>query len=150
MAAPYPYGTRGHSPKQPKAEVPNGDIDSLTSQNSYDLMTQYRVTSITNHAFLLGANYRMITVTSDLIDSFERENRLGLYLQDTWTPLPTLSFVVGIRYDLDTFINPTLSPRGALVWKFLPDQTLRVGISLGYRPPTLTLTHLDIQNRLNV
>ncbi|MDH5700791.1 MAG: TonB-dependent receptor, partial [Nitrospirota bacterium] len=98
---------------------------------------------------LMGANYRLITITSDLIDSFENENRLGLYLQDSWTPLPTLSFSIGTRYDMDTFINPTFSPRGALVWKFLPDQTFRVGVSLGYRPPTLIETYLNIQNRLN-
>ncbi len=127
----------------------NGGIESLTAQNSYDLMTQYHVTSISDHSLLVGANYRLITVTSDLIESFERENRLGLYLQDTWAPLQTLSFTVGTRYDLDTFINPTLSPRGSVVWEFLPDQTLKVGISLGYRPPTLIETHLDIQNRLN-
>ncbi|MDH5587705.1 MAG: TonB-dependent receptor [Nitrospirota bacterium] len=127
----------------------NGEIESLTKQNAYDLMTQYRLASIADHSLLIGANYRLITVTSDLIDSFERENRLGLYLQDTWVPLPTLSLTVGARYDLDTFINPTLSPRGSLVWKVLPDQTIRLGISLGYRPPTLITTHLNIQNRLN-
>ena len=128
----------------------NGDVESRTDQNSYDLMSQYRVTSLSDHSLLIGANYRLITVSSDLIESFERENRLGLYLQDTWVPLPSLSLTVGARYDLDTFINPTLSPRGSLVWKFLPDQTLKVGISLGYRPPTLIETHLNIQNRLNI
>ena len=128
----------------------HGDIESQTSQNSYDLMTQYRLASISNHSLLMGANYRLITVSSDLIETFETENRVGFYLQDTWTPLQTLSFSVGIRYDLDTFINPTYSPRGSVVWKFLPDQTIRLGIALGYRPPTLITTHLDIQNRLNL
>ena len=127
----------------------DGEVESRTDQNSYDLMTQYRVTSISDHSLLMGVNYRLVTVTSDLIGSFERENRLGVYLQDTWALLPTLSFTVGARYDLDTFINPTISPRGSLVWKFLPDQTVRLGLSLGYRPPTLITTQLDIQNRLN-
>ena len=127
----------------------NGDTESETSQNSYDVMTQYRMAPVSAHSLLMGINYRLNTVTSDLIGSFETENRLGIYLQDTWTLLPTLSFTMGARYDLDTFINPTLSPRGSLVWKFLPDQTIRLGISLGYRPPTLITTHLDVQNRLN-
>ncbi len=127
----------------------NGGIESHTRQNSYDLMTQYRLTPLVNHSLLIGANYRLITITSDFIDSFETENRLGLYLQDTWNLLPTLTFTVGARYDLDTFINPLFSPRGSLIWKFLTDQTIRLGISLGYRPPTLILTHLNNTNRLN-
>jgi len=127
----------------------DGDMESLTNQHSYDLLTQYRVTAIPEHSVLLGANYRLITATSDLIDSFEKENRLGLYVQDTWTPMPTLSISVGTRYDLDTFINPTLSPRGSLAWNFLSDHTIRIGLALGYRPPTLINTHLNIQNRLN-
>ncbi len=128
----------------------NGDIKSLSSQNTYDLMVQYRNVDVANHLFLIGANYRLNTLGSDLIDKFARENRFGMYVQDDWSPGESLTFSLGLRYDLDSFINPTLSPRGALIWKFLPDQTLRLGVALGYRPPTLTITHLDIQNRLNL
>ena len=127
----------------------NGDTKSLTSQNTYDLLAQYSLTVIPNHSLSVGVNYRLITSASDLIDTFAKENRLGLYLQDTWSPLSTLSFSLGTRYDLDTFINPTLSPRGAIIWEFLSEHTIRLGISLGYRPPPITSTHLDFRNRVN-
>lgn len=51
--------------------------------------------------------------------------------------------VGGMRYDLDTFINPTISPRGSLLFTPLPDHTFRATIAIGYRPPTLAETYGD-------
>jgi iron complex outermembrane receptor protein len=45
--------------------------------------------------------------------------------------------VAGLRYDLDTFINPTVSPRGSLIYTPWENHTFRAGVSVGYRPPTI-------------
>ncbi|MBK9306596.1 MAG: TonB-dependent receptor [Nitrospira sp.] len=64
------------------------------------------------------------------------ENRLGLYAQGDWLVLPSLEVSAGLRYDLDTLINPTLSPRGALVYHLNSNHALGLSGSVAYRPPT--------------
>lgn len=120
-----------------------GEATTKTSMNTYDAMAQYTTSFDSNHQFVIGANYRYITQASDFYDQFGEEHRFGIYLQDTWALTSTLSAILGARYDLDTFINPTTSPRGALIWKFLPDHSLRASIAVGYRPPTLIRTNLE-------
>jgi iron complex outermembrane receptor protein len=51
--------------------------------------------------------------------------------------------VGGVRYDLDTFINPTINPRGSLLFTPFPDHTFRVTVALGFRPPTFFETFGD-------
>ncbi len=62
------------------------------------------------------------------------ENRLGLYAQGDWLVLPSLELSAGLRYDLDTFITPTMSPRGALVYHVNPNHAFRLSASVAYRP----------------
>ncbi|MGH7258005.1 MAG: TonB-dependent receptor plug domain-containing protein, partial [Nitrospiraceae bacterium] len=54
------------------------------------------------------------------------------------------------RYDLHTEINGTISPRVALIYRFAPDHTVRLGGSVGYRPPTLIETNLDVRTVVTV
>ena len=80
-----------------------------------------------------------ITVTThsaDGITGFSRENRLGLYGHAEWR-VKALTLFAGPRYDRDTFINPTVSPRLALVYNLAPDHTIRLSRSVAYRPPPL-------------
>jgi iron complex outermembrane receptor protein len=66
-----------------------------------------------------------------------------MYIQGEWKPAPLFQLVGGVRYDLDTFINPTISPRGALVFTPLTNHTIRATIAVGYRPPTLNETYRE-------
>jgi outer membrane receptor protein involved in Fe transport len=88
-------------------------------------------------------NYRHNSLSTNAIDAFSREDRLGLYLQDDWRATQSLTLVAGFRYDLDTFINPTVSPRVALIYQASPEHTFRVSASVAYRSPTILETHLD-------
>jgi iron complex outermembrane receptor protein len=38
---------------------------------------------------------------------------------------------------MDTFINPTISPRGTILYTPIDNHTFHFGISVGYRPPTI-------------
>jgi outer membrane receptor protein involved in Fe transport len=49
----------------------------------------------------------------------------------------------GVRYDLDTFIHPTVSPRAAVLYRLSPDHMVRIGVSVAYRPPTLVEASFD-------
>jgi iron complex outermembrane recepter protein len=108
---------------------------NLETQHSVHLGTMYRLT--------YGANFRHNTLSSNFTDGFARENRVGLYVQNEFTPIPEVTLVAGVRQDLHTLIHPTYSPRIALLITPTPNHTFRAAVSVGYRPPTLVETHID-------
>ena len=109
--------------------------------NAYNLETQHALELGTAHRFTYGINYRHNTFLNNrFLNGKGKEDRLGLYVQEEWRITDWLSATAGLRYDLQTFINPTYSPRGSVVVRPHKDHTIRVSGSLGYRPPTLTET----------
>lgn len=113
--------------------------------NTYNLEAQHAIEFSASNRLIYGINYRHNSLSSSATDAFSRENRLGLYLQDEWRATQSLTLVAGLRYDLDTFINPTVSPRVALIYEASPEHTFRASASAAYRPPTLFETHADQQ-----
>lgn len=121
----------------------NGAVTQPFIGNTYNLDSQHTVEFSPTNRFSYGVNYRHNSLSSSATDEFSREDRLGLFLQDEWGPVQTLTLVAGLRYDLNTFINPTVSPRVALIYQALPDHTFRASVSVAYRPPTLFESHQD-------
>lgn len=110
-----------------------GNTYNIEAQHSLDLGTSNRVT--------YGVNYRHNTLSSTATTGFNREDRLGLYLQHEWRATDRLTFAAGVRYDLDTFINPTTSPRFTILYVPISDHTFHFSASIAYRPPTLFETY---------
>jgi iron complex outermembrane recepter protein len=102
--------------------------------NTYNLESQHSIHFGDTNRLTYGINYRHNTLSFNIIDSFSREDRLGLYLQDEWKASRHVTFIAGARYDLDTFINPTLSPRFALLY--------HLSSSFGSRFPLFSLGSL--------
>jgi iron complex outermembrane receptor protein len=125
--------------------VTDRDMNSTQSfmSNTYNLESQHTLDIGASNRLIYGVNYRHNSLSSNATDAFSRENRLGLYLQDEWRATQSLTLVAGLRYDLDTFTNPKVSPRVALIYQASPDHTFRVSGSIAYRPPTLFETHAD-------
>jgi iron complex outermembrane receptor protein len=115
----------------------NGTPDNSTEANSYNVEMQHSVNVWSTNRFTYGINYRHNAISGNFLDGYAREDRLGLYLQDEWKFADTLTAVAGVRYDLDTFINPTVSPRFSLLYNPSENHSFRAGVSVGYRPPTL-------------
>jgi iron complex outermembrane recepter protein len=111
--------------------------------NTMNLETQHSVHLGTMYRFTYGADFRHNTLSSNFTDRFARENRVGLYVQNVFTPIPEVTLVAGVRQDMQTFIHPTYSPRIALLIAPTPNHTFRAAVSVGYRPPTLVETHID-------
>jgi iron complex outermembrane recepter protein len=124
-------------------------LDSTTA-DTYNIEAQHSVEIGPGHRLTYGTNYRHNTLSSNYISQFSREDRLGLYVQGEWLLAPPLTLVTGARYDLNTFINPTISPRVALVYHIVPEHTLRASLSVAYRPPTLFETNLDPRSQVTV
>jgi len=117
--------------------------------NTYNAETQHSLEFGSTNRLTYGLNYRLNTLSSSAIDTFSQENRLGFYLQDEWKITQSLTAVGGARYDLDTFIHPTISPRLSFLYTPIRDHTFRAGISVAYRPPTLFERHEDDRLILN-
>jgi len=114
-----------------------GDPVSVFRGNTYNAEMQHTISILSDHRATYGINYRLNTLTSNYISSYQTEQRLGLYLQDEWSPVTQLKLVAGARYDLDTFIHGKISPRVSLLYFPAPDHTFRATFSVSYRPPTL-------------
>lgn len=121
-------------------------------ENSYNIEVQQAWNLWARNRLTVGSNYRYNTAKSPFIggDGTAYETRFGLYLQDEWKITDQVTVVGGVRYDMDTFINPTISPRGAILYSPWKDHSFRAEISLGYRPPTIFETRTVNQGLINI
>ncbi|MBX3303500.1 MAG: TonB-dependent receptor [Nitrospira sp.] len=113
-----------------------GRTGGEASFNTYDFETRYRFNPFETLKLNIGINFRHIVASWNLLSARTAENRLGLYAQGDWRVLPSLEVSAGLRYDLDTFDAPTLSPRGAVIYHMNANHAFRLSSSLAYRPPT--------------
>lgn len=120
----------------------NGNSEMMLQGHTYNIEAQHGIELGSATRVSCGINYRHNTLSLNFLDRFRTEDRLGINLQGEWKPLPILQVVGGARYDLDTFINPTISPRGSLILTPLPDHTIRATVAVGYRPPTMFETYV--------
>lgn len=111
--------------------------NNLIKANSSNLEIQHALEFGDSNRLTYGLNYRHNQVSSNFLDGDGHEDRLGLYIQDEWKVTPTLTAVGGLRFDIDTFINPTYSPRFSLVYRLFRDHTLRGGVAIAFRSPTI-------------
>ncbi|MFO0699787.1 MAG: TonB-dependent receptor [Nitrospira sp.] len=128
----------------------NGQALSSTVADTYNLDLQHSVRLGGSHQFTYGLNYRHISLSSNINSELSREDRLGLFVQDEWRMTQHISVVAGGRYDMDTFINPTLSPRLAIIYQLSPNHSFRTSAAIAYRPPTLIETSLDQRARTTI
>ena len=127
----------------------NGNSNTIYTANTYNIEGQHAIQLGPTNQLTFGTNYRYNTLNSGPTDGFRYENRLGFYIQDEWQLLRSSGWW-GCRYDLDTFINPTVSPRIALIYQAAPEHMFRVGVSVGYRPPTLAETYQQFSVGVNL
>lgn len=123
----------------------SGNIDQMFKQDVYNLEAQHALEVGATNRLTYGFNYRHNAVSLNVLDQFTRENRFGLYLQDEWSATETVTVVAGFRWDLHTEINPTYSPRLAVLFKPAQDHTFRLSGSVAYRPPNNLETHTDLR-----
>lgn len=113
--------------------------------DTYNIDVLHSLRFNTSHHFTYGINYRHNTFSGNSISEYSREDRLGLYAQEEWKATEALTLVAGIRYDLHTEIQGTLSPRVAVVYRPAEDHTFLLSGSAAYRPPSLFETKTDLR-----
>ena len=128
---------------------PTGRIAQDRQRNTYNLDAQHTIEFAPAHRFTYGASYRYNHFDSNyVLGNSKDENRLGLYIQEEWRPNERFSVVAGVRYDIHSQINPTISPRVTFLYKPNADHTLRVTGAVAYRPPTISKSSIDSRGRI--
>jgi outer membrane receptor protein involved in Fe transport len=78
------------------------------------------------------------TVPFTIVDNTGSIGRqLGLYVQDAWTPIDSLTVNFGVRWDqVNSFVSQSQwSPRIGAVWKVTPSTTVHAGYARYFTPP---------------
>ncbi len=122
---------------------PAGNPDLQFRGNTYNVEGQHSTPIGESGRLTYGINYRYNTFSCNCVSMYGDEHRLGSYVQGEWAVFSSVNVIGGLRYDLHSQINPTYSPRLAVVYTPIPGHTLRAQASVGYRPPTLFESHQD-------
>ena len=122
---------------------PTGNPDLRFRGNTYNVEGQHSTQIGESARLTYGINYRYNSFSCNCVSAYGDEHRLGLYVQGEWAVFPAVNVIGGLRYDLHSQINPTYSPRLAVVYTPVPGHTVRAQASVGYRPPTLFESHQD-------
>lgn len=118
----------------------NGNQRQFTDSNTYDIEAQHTLHWGKVNSLSYGLNLRQNTINSNWATS-GHENRFGLYVQDEFRPHETFIVVGGLRYDMNSLINPTVSPRFSLIYRPSSDHSFRATAAVAYRSPQLGATH---------
>ncbi len=126
-------------PIAPFLTYSSGDGSPTTwfTANTYNIDIQHSVGILADNRLTYGVNYRLNTLSSNDITQYTTENRLGFFVQNEWKAAAPFTVMAGVRYDLDTFISPTVSPRVTFLYTPSSDHTFRASGSVAYRPPTM-------------
>ncbi|MEK6611790.1 MAG: TonB-dependent receptor [Gemmatimonadota bacterium] len=132
-----------------------GNMTAAEVQNNFSvgMLTKTGITALDNTHFIWGVQYRNDDVTSKrqwLSDRLTGQNitaaQLGGYFQfETQLPL-SLRLVGAGRYDKHDNYDAQFSPKAALLWSPVEDQTLRVTFNRAFKSPTLLQTDFYFPN----
>lgn len=132
-----------------------GNLTAAELQNNFEIgaLTTTGVRAIDGTRLVWGTQYRNDVVTSKrqwLSDRNTGEDisvtQIGGYFQ-TETPLTQkLRLILAGRYDKHDNYDPQFSPKGALTYSFVEDQTVRVGFNRAFKSPSLLQTDFYFPN----
>ena len=117
--------------------------DSHTLRGGF--LGQVETTAFDTNSFVLpvdATGAQTSNVPLSIVDNGARTGGLyGVYLQDEWRLLPTLTLNYGLRFDgVNEFTNENqVSPRANAVWKATETTTVHAGYSRYFTPPPFEL-----------
>jgi len=116
-----------------------GYIFEATQQSSYSEINFTRNKEKT--FWIIGTNFLTDNLNEKRHSSTALRNyhynTLGVFIQNTWTPVEKFSLETGLRGDYVKQYGFELLPRVSAMYKVNPALTIRLGGGLGYKTPTV-------------
>jgi outer membrane receptor protein involved in Fe transport len=124
-----------------------GDMPDILEFFAANLDTEFQANFSLweGNLWILGGNYRWLTVLSDSNDpSTVNQHRVGLFFHFEQKFGEDLTCIAGIRFDYNTITPFAASPRVAAVYRLAEDHYLRLSFGQAFRKPSFfyTSTHL--------
>lgn len=137
---PFPLAALGLTGTYIVSGSGQASSDALSLQHTFRAGLSTRV--------VWGGEFRHETVTStalyatdaDFVTDFTR-----LFGNVEWRAAPSVVVNAGAMAEESSVTGATLSPRLMTNWHFAPGQTLRVGVSKAYRPPSTFEKFVDLK-----
>jgi iron complex outermembrane receptor protein len=114
--------------------------------HTMDAEAQVNWSPFEGNLLVAGGDYRWIVVMSeDLAPDETNQHRIGLFVHDEQRLGENLILTGGLRFDFNSITPETFSPRLAGLWKFSPDQSLRLSFGMAFRKPAFFETSLHLK-----
>lgn len=110
--------------------------------NTYDVESQYLFNLAAKNSAIIGGNYRLNVVESNLIDKDHRQKLIAAYLQDEYRPSENFTFTLGLRLDKHPLVKQQISPRANIMFAPMPTQHFRVSYGTAFRSPSFIESYL--------
>ena len=98
-----------------------------------------------NNSLLIGGNYKLHNIDSDMFDDSHRQKIYGLFAEDEIRLGSALSATLGGRYDHHPLVKGNLSPRLGLVYSAAEGHMFSLSYTTAYGLPTFTQSYLYIE-----
>ncbi len=102
-------------------------------------------TAVAGHTLMAGVEAQdNVTVRQSVLDLAQPANdvridssgyRVGVFVQDEWRLIDTLSATLGLRVDHNNFTGTRGSPRAGLIWQATPATTMKLLYGQAHRAP---------------
>lgn len=106
-------------------------------ERKYDVELQHSFALGSRSLVVWGGNYRTIKGRSSYLRHVEEhDDIIGCFVQDETRLLESVRFVVGIKYEENSFTGHDFSPRACLLYEPVPNHQLRLAVSRAFRTPS--------------
>ena len=110
--------------------------------NTYDIESQYLFNLGDKNSAIIGGNYRLNVVESNMIDRDHRQKLIAAYFQDEYKPSENFTLTVGLRYDKHPLVQRQISPRANMMFAPTRDHHFRLSYGTAFRSPSFIESYL--------
>ncbi|MCK9427021.1 MAG: TonB-dependent receptor [Ignavibacteriaceae bacterium] len=126
-------------------DAADGIWTNLNAQFDWEVSSSYHLITGIEYKGSIKSEYKTWDEAGEIFKTNTLSSVKSIYLQNEFQPLSNLSLMASVRYDDYSNKSALFSPRGAVVFNFLDNTTLKLIYGSSYRTPnTYELYYKDI------